>query len=94
LEAKQEIHRFNSRLDGLSKQVEGVADAIDEIQRYSYQYNVKILGILETKQDKTSFDTITLCVGLFKGMGVDINHSLTRSRLFANLCEEFQRSVL
>jgi prefoldin subunit 5 len=74
LEAKQEIHRFNSRLDGLSKQVEGVADAIDEIQRYSYQYNVKILGIPETKQDETSFDTTALCVGLFKGMGVDINH--------------------
>ena len=32
LEAKQEIHRFNSRLDSLSKQVEGLADAIDEIQ--------------------------------------------------------------
>ena len=48
LNANKEIEKLWSRLNLLSGQVEKVAITIEEIQRYSYQYNIKIIGLPET----------------------------------------------
>ena len=55
------------------EQVGEIAEAIDAIDRYSYQYNVKIVGIPEVNFPETALDTSTLCVKLFKEMGVEIS---------------------
>ena len=50
-----------------------VGNAIDEIQRYSYQYNVKIVGLPEIDSQESASATTSLCISLLKASGVDIN---------------------
>ena len=40
---------------------------------YSYQYNLKIVGVPEVKEHESSQDTANLCLKLFSGLGVDIS---------------------
>ena len=69
--AEKEFNRFNKRLEELTSNANEVANAIDEIQKYSYQYNLKILGVPELSQGKESgSDTASLCIRLFRKMGV------------------------
>jgi len=56
----------------LSGQVEKVAITIKEIQRYSYQYNIKIIGRPETDVCETASATIALCLSLFNAAGINI----------------------
>ena len=55
------------------EQVGEIAEAIDAIDHYSYQYNVKIVGIPEANSPEHALDTSTLCVKLFEDMGVEIS---------------------
>ena len=50
-----------------------VGNAIDEIQRYSHQYNVKIVGLPEIDSRESASATTSLCISLLKASGVDIN---------------------
>jgi len=40
---------------------------------YSYQYNLKIVGIPLISESKSAQDTTELCVKLFSGLGVDVS---------------------
>ena len=71
-EAKNEFAQLNKKLDNLTTRVDEIGKAIDNIERYSYQYNVKIIGIPELKSKETAQETSNLCVKLFQKMGVDI----------------------
>lgn len=72
-EAKIQLQGFSKRLDVLAERVGDIAEAIDAIDRYSYQYNVKIVGIPEVQPRESATATSTLCVKLFAAMGVDIS---------------------
>ena len=72
-EAKEQLQGLTKKLNSLVEQVGEIAEAIDAIDRYSYQYNVKIVGIPEVNSPETALDTSTLCVKLFKEMGVEIS---------------------
>ena len=50
-----------------------IVNAIDEIQRYSYQYNVKIVGLPENDSQESASATTSLCISLLKASGADIN---------------------
>lgn len=50
-----------------------VGNAIEEIQRYSYRYNVKIIGLPEIDSRESASATTSLCISLLKASGVDIN---------------------
>ena len=56
----------------LSGQVEKVAITIEEIQRYSYQYNIKIIGLPKTDMHESASATTVLCLSLFNAAGIDI----------------------
>ena len=71
-EAKNEFVQLNKKLDNLTTRVDEIGEAIDNIERYSYQYNVKIIGIPELKLKESAQETSNLCVKLFQKMGVDI----------------------
>ena len=60
-----------SRLNKLSAEVTRVGNAIDEVEEYSYQFNVKIIGLPE-KSSETAAETSALCVKLFQEMGADM----------------------
>ena len=71
-EAKNEFAQLNKKLDNLTTIVDEIGEAIDNIERYSYQYNVNIIGIPELKSKESAQETSNFCVKLFKKMGVDI----------------------
>ena len=53
-----------------------MSNAIDELQRYSYQYNVKLIGVPEMNfAKKTAADTSNLYVSLFNEMGADVTNA-------------------
>ena len=68
--AKIELECFDKRLNSLEAKVDGITDAIDNLECYSYQYNLKLVGIPELKAKKSWTKTSNLCVLLFKEMGV------------------------
>ena len=53
--------------------MEEIGKSIELIQRYSYQYNVKIVGLPEIKASESASDTTTLCLSLFQAAGVEIS---------------------
>ena len=70
--AEAELKRLSARLAQVSAKVDEVGKAIDTIEEYSYQYNVKIVGVPELNGQETAMDTSKLCVNLFIEMGADI----------------------
>ena len=70
--AEAELKRLSARLAQVSAKVDEVGKAIDTIEAYSYQYNVKIVGVPELNGQETAMDTSKLCVNLFIEMGADI----------------------
>ena len=51
-----------------------LGNAIEEFQRYSYQYNIKIVGLPEVNARESTSETTTLCINLLKPLGVHINN--------------------
>ena len=72
-QADKSLQQLWSRLNVLSKRVEEIGKSIELIQRYSYQYNVKIVGLPEIKASESASDTTTLCLSLFQAAGVEIS---------------------
>ena len=70
--ARQELARLSNNLLGLTKKVHELSDAIGEFQKYSYRFNVKIVGVPETKPPESSMDTSSLCIALFNEMGLSV----------------------
>jgi hypothetical protein len=52
-----------------------VGDALEQLQEYSYQYNIKILGLSEQSERESAIETSSMCVDLFKSIGADLNIS-------------------
>ena len=53
--------------------MDAIANAIDEFQEYSFQYNVKIVGVAEVCSDEAASTTSKLCVKLFKEIRENIS---------------------
>ena len=57
----------------LNVEVEAIASAIEESQRYNYRYNVKITGIPDRKPSESAIETTAICVKLFKKLGIEVS---------------------
>ena len=68
--ANKELQRLSSQLSQVKARVDAIANAIDEFQEYSFQYNVKIVGVPEVCSDEAASTT---SVKLFKEMGENIS---------------------
>ena len=69
------LENFSRRLDLLTVNVDRIDKAIDEMLYYSYQYNLKIVGVPLISESESVQDTAELCVKLFSGLGVDVSMS-------------------
>ena len=69
------LENFSRRLDLLTVNVDRIDKAIDEMLYYSYQYNLKIVGVPLISESESAQDTAELCVKLFSGLGVDVSTS-------------------
>ena len=71
----QELSNLNRRLVELKENVGRIDKAIDELLFYSFQYNVKIIGVPQVNEKESSEEPAELCVKLFSGIGVDVSIS-------------------
>ncbi|CAB4006593.1 uncharacterized oxidoreductase -like isoform X1, partial [Paramuricea clavata] len=63
-------------------------ESTNSIEQYSYNYNVKIFGIPQTRENETSADTADICIQLFSSIGatnvtlqdIDIAHRIPSRR--------------
>ena len=69
--AVDQLKALSRRLNKLSAEVTRVGNAIDEVEEYSYQSNVKIIGLAE-KSSETAAETSSLFVKLFQEMGAEV----------------------
>jgi len=70
-----QLKQITHRLNVLSAQVERVGNAINVVEEYSYQFNVKIIGLPELSSSENAPETSTLCVKLFQEMGTEVSIS-------------------
>ena len=64
------LDNFQSKLNNLSDQVEVLSKALDDALLYSYQYNLKIVGVPQTNDRETANETAEVCIKIFKKIGV------------------------
>ena len=79
--AKDELQRLSAKLEELKAKVNTIGNAIDEIQEYSFQYNVKFVGVSERLQDESAASISKLCLNIFKETGADRYRCLTLTLL-------------
>lgn len=70
--ADVELKRLSARLNQVRERVDEVGKAIDAMEEYSYQYNIKIVGLPELNTQETAMGTSKLCAKLFTEMGTSI----------------------
>ena len=59
----------------IARKTESISKAVDDIQLYSYQYNLKLVGVPQTDPDEKTSDTVNLCLTVFSGIGADVSAS-------------------
>ena len=59
--AETELKQFKANLTSVADKVDKIAAAIDAVEQYSYQYNLKIVGLPQTSERETAEDTAILC---------------------------------
>ncbi|CAB3988999.1 Hypothetical predicted protein [Paramuricea clavata] len=70
---KQQISRLETRVTEIAVKLDSLSNSIDEVQQYSYQYNIKLMGIPEIKENESATETSVLCERIFKAMGVQVS---------------------
>ena len=76
-----------SKLEAISTRVDSLDAAIDDLQKYSFQYNVNIIGFPEDEHESAE-TTTQLCLKLFHAIGakgvtknnIDIAHRVNSRR--------------
>ena len=59
---KDDLKRLSARLARVEIKVDAISNAIEEIEDYSYQFNVKLIGVPETSANESSRSTSSLCI--------------------------------
>ena len=84
-ESVNNLKQLWSRLNLLSSRVEKIGDLIEQLQRYSFQYHIKIIGLPESETQKSASQTTALCINLFKAAGIEISNQDRYFTLFLPL---------
>ena len=69
--ASTRLKELSASLNTISKKVNDLAQAIDNLEAYSYRYNLKLVGIPELP-DETATATANLCVKIFQQIGASV----------------------
>ena len=64
-ESVNSLKQLWSRLNLLSSRVGKIGDSIEQLQRYSFQYNIKIIGFPESARRKNRPPKLPPCVSTF-----------------------------
>ena len=72
-----QIKQLTARVNEISIMREQIAKAINAFETYSYQYNIKNVGMPTVVERETTEQTAELCLKLFSALGVQNVPSLT-----------------
>ena len=72
-DTKRELCRIGTKLDEIGVRLEEMAGILDEMQEYSYSFNVKLLGVPQLSADENAVQTSNLCVKIFNKMGANVS---------------------
>jgi prefoldin subunit 5 len=67
----KDLKLIKSQIDVISKKSENIANAIEQAEEYSYQYNPKITGVPQQREAETAEETTALCIKLFHAIAGD-----------------------
>ena len=68
-DTKKQISSLEARFAKLEESANNVAKTIEDNLRYSYQYNVKIVGLPQSRPRESARETTNLCLTLFNAIG-------------------------
>ena len=66
------LSRLELRVNEIANTANTVAKAIDDFQLYSYQYNLKLVGVPQ-QEGETAEDTVNLCLKIFSGISAEVS---------------------
>ena len=61
----KELDNLSDKLEAISTRVDSLDATIDDLQKYSFQYNVNIIGFPEQDEHESAETTTQLCLKLF-----------------------------
>ena len=66
------MKQISSEVIALSKKCQKIANSIEQLEEYSYHFNVKIIGAPQKQQTETAEHTSKLCIDLFHSIGAEV----------------------
>ena len=73
VEAERQIQELISRVDEISILCDHIyRKSVEASEAYSYQFNIKIVGVVTVTERETSQQTADLCLMLFAALGVEL----------------------
>ena len=89
--AMKELKSINARVDQISTRCNDIDKCVEAMEEYSYQFNVKIVGMPLKAETESPETTANLCLQLFAALGVkdvllqdiDIAHRVPARRAFS-----------
>ena len=72
-EAKDEIQRLSTQLAQVQSKLDRIGNAIDQLEDYSYQFNVKLIEVPEMSTTESVSSTSSPCVKIFNEMGAAVS---------------------
>ena len=66
----KQLQTIEMKLQQIGARVEELANGIDAFEMYSYQYNLKIVGLPSAAEQESPNETLNLCLSLFQAIGV------------------------
>ena len=72
-DTKRELDRIGAKLDEIDMRLREMSDILEEMQEYSYSYNIKLLGVPQLNADENAVQTSNLCGQIFKKMVANIS---------------------
>ncbi|CAB4025117.1 Hypothetical predicted protein [Paramuricea clavata] len=67
-----ELKQIKSEVNVISLKCEKIANSIEQREEYSYQYNVKTIGVPQEQQTETAEQTSNLCLEIFRKIGAEV----------------------
>ena len=68
--ASKELEGIRARLDKISETCDHIQTSLDAFELYSYQFNIKIVGMPMVAEREHPEQTANLCLQLFSALGV------------------------
>ena len=67
------LEEMESKISEITHNTALISKAINDIQAYSYQYILKIVGVPQVEINEKATDTVELCLKVFAGMGAEVS---------------------